>query len=197
MKLGSILALICSIAATAYASNATFFRKPVKGGIGRGKSHDDSAFKGYSGVVIVIDGVSSKAGASNDMVTKCLVNAFNTVHKHAHDDYELSNTFLIKSVVVPYIINNTTDEELIAFSNVGDVRAAKKKKKKTLIKTSNGARLAMSVVSAVPTPLMAATCPTRAFSTNYMPRRMATCTRPFKPSFATHSLLRVMRLWPR
>jgi hypothetical protein len=128
MKLGSILALVSpfAIAATA-AADTSFLRKDTNGSglTGRGKV-DYGDESGYAGVVIVMNGVTSQDGASNDIVSNCLVNAFNTVHKKFNDDYELENAIVVQSFVVPSPSSIITDEN---DEPAGDVRAAPSKKK--------------------------------------------------------------------
>jgi hypothetical protein len=97
-----LLALFSSfaIAIVATATDTSFLRKSST----TVDMADDAGLgtTGETGVLIVIEGVTNPAGADNDIVTHCLVNAFNKVHKNGHDDdYVLHDAAVVKDVVVP------------------------------------------------------------------------------------------------
>jgi hypothetical protein len=138
MKLGSILALVSSsFAIKATDADTSFLRKVTKVANGSGLAGRDKVNygdeSGFAGVAIFMDGVTGHDGSSDDIVSNCLVNAFNTVHKKANDDYELSDAFVAKSFVVPSPNSTLTDEnDVLVASNPGDgdIRATQTKKKK-------------------------------------------------------------------
>jgi hypothetical protein len=200
MKLGSILALVSSsFAIKATDADTSFLRKVTKVANGSGLAGRDKVNygdeSGFAGVAIFMDGVTGHDGSSDDIVSNCLVNAFNTVHKKANDDYELSDAFVAKSFVVPSPNSTLTDEnDVLVASNPGDgdIRATQTKKKKNQAVLTGGSRLAITVVFAIRTIFYLR----RLFSRTLWPRTMATCTRPSKKSFAASSSRRAVKCLP-